>query len=456
MTRLSRSRILGGAGSFAATAALRPGPARAADSITVWWTQGYCQAEDQALKDSVAAFERQSGIKVKLQIINGPDLITKMIASMHINDMPDAVQAVTGGTFLLPRAVWNDQIVEISDVAATQEAEFLPAALNGCRDYNNVTRRGIYAVPIKAATLMEEIWLPLVQDAGFSAGDIPKTQDAFFDFFETVQDRLRAKGRRVHGLGYSMATKDADSNNLFSSFLVAYGGGNIVTPQGRLNVDDPAVRQAAASALQRLTSAYKKGLVPPGAINNWGDPGNNNAFYARQGVMTPNATISIAVAQMEKQDQYYRDIITTGVPYGNDGRPVPSILGATPLFIPKGTKNIDGAKVFIRYFIQPANLNTYLKQARGRWLPVMPSALVNDPYWLDPADPHRPVAAKYGLQLPTLAPWQTFNPAYAQVTSEQIWTQAEASITQKGMTVEQATEAAIARIKTIFQKYEIA
>ena len=35
--------------------------------------------------------------------------------------------------------------------------------------------------------------------------------------------------------------------------------------------------------------------MPPGAIN-WGDVDNNNAFYARQIVMTPNATISISVA----------------------------------------------------------------------------------------------------------------------------------------------------------------
>ena len=35
--------------------------------------------------------------------------------------------------------------------------------------------------------------------------------------------------------------------------------------------------------------------MPPGAIN-WGDVDDNNAFYARQIVMTPNATISISVA----------------------------------------------------------------------------------------------------------------------------------------------------------------
>lgn len=452
MTQVTRRVLLAGTGALAAT---RPRRARAGSTITVWWTQGYYQAEDEALKASVAIYEKQSGNKVDLQIINGPDLITKLIASLHVGDVPDVVQAVTAATFLLPQAVWNDQMIDVSDLLAGKEQDFLPAALDGCRYYNAVTRtRGYYGVPIKAATMHEVMWLPLIQEAGFGAADIPKTQDAFFDFFQTVQDRLRSKGKRIYGLGYSMATKEADSGNLFHTFLVAYGGAGIVTPQGKLNIDDPAVRRAASMALERLTTPYKKGYVPPGAIN-WGDVDNNNAFYARQIVMTPNATISIAVAQMDKKDQYYKEIITTGVPADNEGKPVPSVLGVTPAVIPKGAKNVEGAKDFLRAFITPANINTYLKEARSRWLPVMPEVVKMDPYWNDPSDPHRQAAVRHGLVLPTLAPWQTFNPAYAQVAAEQIWPQAEANITQRGMTVEQATEDAVKRIKSIFAKFVI-
>jgi len=133
---------------------------------------------------------------------------------------------------------------------------------------------------------------------------------------------------------------------------------------------------------------------------------------------------------MERKDQYYHDVIATGVPAGNDGNPVPSILGVTSAFIPKAAKNIDGAKTFLKWFIQPEHLNTYLKEARVRWLPTMPSALKDDPYWLDPGDPHGQVAAKYGPIPPVTAPWQTHTPAYAQVASEQIWPGAEANIAQ--------------------------
>jgi multiple sugar transport system substrate-binding protein len=456
MTELSRRRALVGVGALTAGAGLRSRTARAAEPVTVWWTQGYYEAENQAVVNAMKAWEQTSGAKVNLTIMNGADLISKMIAAMAVGDVPDLVHAVTGDRFLVPRAAWDDKLVDVSDVVATQKAEFHQTALDSSRFYNQALKAySYYAVPIKCSTLMNETWRPLIEDAGFHDSDMPKTQDAYYDFYQTVQDRLRAKGRRIYGLGYSMATKEADSGTLFHAFLVAYGGAGIVLPSGKLNIDDPAVRQAAVTALERLTTPYKKGYVPPGAIN-WGDVDNNNAFYAKQVVMTPNATISIAVAQMEKPDQYFKQIITQGMPNGNDGKPVPAIVGVSPCLIPKGAKNIDGAKALLRAFIEPANLNSYLKEIRGRYLPVMMSSIHNDPYWQDPADPHRAVAVQSGLIGPTMPWWMAYNPAYSAVMSEQIWSQAEANITQKGMTPEQATDAAAGRIKTIFERFQIA
>jgi multiple sugar transport system substrate-binding protein len=456
MTQLSRRHAIAGMGALTAASGLRPRRAKAAEPVTVWWTQGFYEAENKAVVDAMHAWETTSGTKVNLTIMNGPDLVSKVIAAMQVGDVPDLVHAVTGDRFLVPRAAWDDKLVDVSDVIDTQKHEFHKTALDNSRFYNLALKQySYYAVPTKCSTLMEEVWRPMLEDAGFSDSDIPKNQDAYYDFFQVVQDRLRGKGKRVYGLGYSMATKEADSGNLFHAFLVAYGGAGIVLPNGKLNIDDPAVRQAATTALDRLTAPYRKGYVPPGAIN-WGDVDNNNAFFARQIVMTPNATISIAVAQMEKPDQYYKQIITQGMPNGNDGKPVSSVLGVSPCFIPKGAKNIDGAKELLKAFIQPDNLNKYLKETRGRFMPVMMSNIRNDPYWQDPADPHRPVAVEFGLIRPTMPWWMTYNPAYSAVLSEQIWSQAEANITQKNMTPEQATDEAVVRIKTIFERFQIA
>ena len=320
MKLISRRQVLGGVGAaVAAGTGLKPRRARAAGELTVWWTQGFYKAENDAVIAWMADWEKRNNTKVNLTIMNGPDVITKLIAGMQVGDVPDVVHTVTGDRFLVPRAAWNDQLEDVSDVVESQKTEFLETALNSARLHNAKQKKSsYYAVPTKASSLLNEVWLPLLEEAGFAATDMPGTQDKFYDFFQIVQDKLRAKGKRIFGLGYSMATKEADSGNLFHQFLVAYGGVGIVTPDGKLNIDDSAVRQAATTTLERLTTPFKKGYVPPGAIN-WGDVDNNNAFFARQIVMTPNATISIAAAQMDKPDLYYKEIITRGVPMDNDG-----------------------------------------------------------------------------------------------------------------------------------------
>ena len=236
---------------------------------------------------------------------------------------------------------------------------------------------------------------------------------------------------------------------------MAYGGGGIVTPDGRLHTDDPAVRKAAVDALTALTTPYKQGFVPPGAIN-WGDPDNNNAFYAKQIVMTPNASISIPVAQMENTEQYEKQIITQGLPTGPDGKPTVSLVAVKLAFIPKGAKDADGAKDFLKYLIQPQILDAYLKQARGRWVPVMPSIVKNDAaFWRDPKDPHRPVAVHQEIDLPTMPWFMSFNPGYAEVNAAQIWGKAEANVMQGGMTPDQAVDGAFKQIDAIFAKFPV-
>src|SRR5205814_3779276 len=108
----------------------------------------------------------------------------------------------------------------------------------------------------------------------------------------------------------------------FNYFLIANGGQNIVTTDGKLHLDDPQVREAVIKALAYPTTAYKEGFVPPGAIN-WNDADDNNAFHAKQIVMDLDGTISTEVAIIKKK-QDYDDIETMGLPLSNDGKPVPS------------------------------------------------------------------------------------------------------------------------------------
>jgi multiple sugar transport system substrate-binding protein len=315
-------------------------------------------------------------------------------------------------------------------------------------------KRSFYGVPYTCAVRPNHIWRPLVEKAGYTMEDLPRTWDAFYDFFKEVQNKLRAQGmRHVYGLGFQMNTTGNDCNALFDYFLIAHGGQDIVTQDGKLHLDDPKVREAVLKTLTYPTTAYKEGFVPPGAIN-WNDADDNNAFHAKQIVMDLDGSISTEVAVIHNE-QDYRDIATIGLPLSNDGKPVPSQAPSACGLIPKAAKNIALAKEFLKYLIQPQVLDEYLKTGLGRNMPCMPSIVKDDPWWLDPNDPHRAPYVQQGLLGPTISTFWTFNPAYAQLQNEHVWPTAWADITTGGMTPQAAADRAFNRAEEIFAKYPI-
>ncbi len=458
MTEFGRRSLLGGtAGLAASTLLARPNIARAADSktLTVWWNQGFYPAEDQAFRDMVAVWEKQTGITMNLSMIEGNALDQKVISATTTGQVPDLIYSDHGSAQTMPQAAWDGRLIDLSDVVETQKDQFSDTALKSAEYYDNtIKKRSYFGVPLKAQALNMPIWRTLVEEAGYQMSDIPKTWDKFFEFFEPVQDKLRKKGmRHVYGLGLTLSTTGADPYNLFNQTLVAFGGAGIVTPDGKLHADDAKVQKALANSLVMLTTPYKKGYVPPSAIN-WGDPDNNNAFHAKEVVMTPNDTISISSAVIDNKQWYYHDIVTQPMPLDNDGNKVSVLLSVPQAFVLKGAGNIDGAKSFLKYLIEPANLDNYLKQAKARWLPVMPSIVKSDSYWLDPSDPTRVAAITQGVLGPTAVWPSVYNPGFAQVDAEHLWGVAESDVIN-GMKPEDAVAKGLKRVQAIFAKYPI-
>src|SRR5438270_733382 len=385
-----RSVIRGSLGLVAAGAIARPYIANAqAKTAELWWAQGFVQEEDVAIKKVVADYGKASGNKIELSIIPFAPLRQKIVAALQSGVLPDAY--VNQPTELVALHAWDDKLVDVSDVIATQREEFSETALINMSCYNSVTKkRSFYGVPYDQGTLPNHVWRPLVEKAGFKMADIPKTWDAYYDFFKEVQKKLREQRvRNVYGLGLNVTTNGNDPNNVFNYFLTAYGGQGIVTKDGKLHPDDPQVKEAVIKALTYPTTAYKEGFVPPGALN-WNDADDNNAFHAKQIVMDLDGTISTEVAvlsQGKKED--YDDIVTMGLALSNDGKPVPSMAGTLSGLIPKGAKNVAVAKDFLKLSIQPPVVNEWLKTGLGRQLPPMFLVVKYDRSWRPhPSLPH--------------------------------------------------------------------
>src|SRR5229473_5804641 len=286
MTRLTRRSLLHSSlGLVAAGSLARPYIANAAATTAeVWWQQGFVPEEDVGQKKIIADYEKASGNTIDLSIVPFAPLRQKIVAAMTSGIVPDLFPATPGEIIALH--AWDDRLVDVSDVVERQKSEYTETALLSNYCYNQVEKkRSFYGVPTTQGCLPNHIWRPLIEKAGYTLEDIPKTWDAFYDFFKEVQKKLRAQGeRKVYALGFQLNTTGNDSNALFNYFLIANGGQDIVTTDGKLHIDDPNVRDAVVKALTYPTTAYKDGFVPSGAIN-WNDSDDNNAFHAKQIVM---------------------------------------------------------------------------------------------------------------------------------------------------------------------------
>ncbi len=448
-----RSVLRGSLGLVAAGSLARPHIANAAATTAeVWWTQGFVQEEDVAFRKLIADYEKASGNKIEENIFPFAPLRQKMVAAMATGVVPDIMEYADFS--FLPLNAWNDKLIDVSDIVEPMKSLYIETALPATYNYNNVLKkRAYYAVSMKCSAVPFNIWRSLIEKAGYKVGDIPNTWDAFLDFFMSVQDKLRAQGmRNIYAYGYQLTANGVDPGGLFQGFLMAYGGRGLVTPDGKLHTEDPHIREAAIKAIAKLTTAYKKGYVPPGCVN-WNDADDNNAFHSKLVVMDFDG-FSTEVALYNKKAEY-DDILTRGFPLGDDGKELPSPMAVFGALIPKGAKNVTVARDFLKYAVQPNVLNEYLKGGLGRWVIPMPEIAKADPFWFH-EDPHRTAFAEETLTHPTVPLFQAFNPAMAQIDSEHVFSVAMLDVMTNGMTPEQAVDKAFKRAEAIFAKYPIA
>jgi multiple sugar transport system substrate-binding protein len=457
MSQLSRRSVLRGSACMVAGAGLaRPYIADAAGkTATVWVVQGFVPEEDAAFRKTVADYEKASGNKIEYSIMPFQALNQKAISALTSGAVPDLIFHDAPAT-ILPQNAWDDKLLDVSDIVDAYKAQLSETAILSSSFYNSIAKkRSFYMAPVKQACAPIHIWGDLVTKAGFKLSDAPKTWDAFWDFFKPVQTALRAKGmRKMYAMGLQITTVGPnDGNGLFSHFMIANGGQNIVTRDGKLHTDDPQVREAAIKSVTYMTNAYKEGFVPPEALS-WNDADDNNAYHEKLFVMDFDGTLSTELAMIHDKKAYYEEMAVMALPNKNDGSPMTAQIGAGGGFIPKAAKNVDVSKEFMKFFMQPQVMNENLKGGLGRWVPVIPSIVREDPWWTDTkSDPHRLAYVTEAVFKPTVPAYNGFNPAWGQVSAEQLWGLAHADVIKNGMTPSAAVDKAFRRAEAIFAKF---
>jgi multiple sugar transport system substrate-binding protein len=456
MEKLSRRSLLrASAGLVAAGTLVRPYIANAqAKTATMWIAQGFIPQEDAAFRKLVADYEKESGNTINYQIVPFAPLRQKEISAITTGVVPDIME--TADFSFGPLQSWAGRLLDLSDIVEAHKSDYSDIALANNYFYDNVSKkRAYYAAPWKVAAVPFHIWKSLIVEAGANPADIPKTWTKFIDFFKPMQAKLRAKGmRRLYSYGWqAVSTNGVDPINNFYAFMIAYGGQDLITSNGQLHAGDPKVREAIIRAIERFSSDFNGGYVPPSALD-WNDADDNNAFHAKTIIMDFDGTISTELALYDNKAEY-DNIITHGIPLSDEGKPLPAQVGAFGNVIPKGANNVELAKEFVKYTLEPKVLNEYLKGGLGRWAPPYPGLVKSDPFWLRSGDPHRTVYITESLVGPTIPLYAAYSPASAELDAEHLFQVGIDNVINHGVKPEDAADTALKEAEQIFAKYPI-
>ena len=424
--------------------------------LVVWWDEPYYAEEGDALKEIIAAFEQKSGKQVDLVFYPQDELPEKILATFEIGTPPDFAFGLSLAGYI-GRLAYDDRLVDLSDAVGHFSDLFDPDVLRWAVWLNASTgQKALYGLPIGRTTYYVHVWKNLLEQSGFSLEDIPNEWEAFWLFWcDRVQPAARrATGRDdIWGIGLSMAG-GVEAQVGFIQFLHANAAA-YVTPDGRLVVDDPAIRQKLIKVIDSYTAVYRKGCTPPDAVNWLAGDRNNKAFLAQTVVMTVNETLSIANAlKRERPDDYYENAATIEWPLGPTGErfPIQGAVNSAMVFKHGGHATI--AKEFVHFLMAEGWLAHYVDFSGERMLPPMPK-LLEAPFWLDPNDPHRMASVMQASSRPVAHDFAQASGDWRHdvaVWQEFTWAKAIHRVVADGITPEQAVDEAIARIKQILSE----
>ncbi|MCE3247356.1 MAG: ugpB [Microvirga sp.] len=435
---------------FAAALSLAPLGVRAAD-LVVWWQEGYYDQEDEAVREIVAAFEQGSGKRVELAQPTERELPNKIVAALKTGQPPDFAFGVLLQDYIGRWAV-DGRLADLSTVVGAFSNLFDPDALAWVTWRSPRTGQGaLYGLPIGRELNHVHVWKSLLQEAGFTLADIPREWVAFWSFWcDQVQPAVRrATGREdIWGVALPMSVPAGDTDLQFFQFVAAYDA-NYVSGDGRLLIDDPQIRQRLVKAIDGYTAIYRKGCTPPNSVTWDSGLGNNEAFWSQQAVMVPNVSLSIPNAlKRERPEDYYKNTATIEWPLGPSGEPFP-IVGTVVSAVVFKTGNSTAAEEFVRFLVAEG----WLAHPGERFLPPM-TALSEQPFWLDPSDPHRMASAMQAEARPLAQNHAAASGKWRHqlVNQEFVWATAIHRVVTEGITPEQAVDEAILRIRQILSE----
>ncbi|HXR55545.1 MAG TPA: ABC transporter substrate-binding protein [Casimicrobiaceae bacterium] len=361
MSEFKRRKFLKTSAGLAAGAAVGPmifvksayaqqfTPEKGAKLRVLRWSQFVPADWDTYLKN-VKKFEDKYGIEVRVDKEGWEDVRPKAAVAANTGAGPDIILSTNDDANLYP-----EKLVDVTDVC-TSLGNRLGGFYPVCDPYLRPDGKKWIGVPLGVAGVCMVYRQSQVKAAGFDA--FPKDTDGFLKLCKA----LKEKGTPP-GFALGNATGDA---NTWCQWIVWAHGGKLVDQHNKVVIDSPETLKALE---------YVKELYPafvPGTLS-WLDSNNNKAYLDSQLSLTNNG-ISIYFAAKNSPEAKLKEIAAdtyhANMPIGPIGKPTEFQLFFNQMIF-KYTKYPKAAKEFLRFMMEPEQMDPWVEASIGYVTPAL-------------------------------------------------------------------------------------
>ncbi|WP_406205020.1 ABC transporter substrate-binding protein [Streptomyces decoyicus] len=303
-------------------------------TLTYWASnQGpNVEADKKILGPELKKFERQTGIKVKLEVIPWPDLLNRILTATTSGQGPDVLNI--GNTWsaslqatgaLLP---WDEENLD----AIGGRGRFLAPAL----DATGVAGKAPAAIPLYSLAYALYYNKQMFKDAGISKPPATWT--------ELVADGKRIAKDGKWGLG---AEGGQLTNNIHQAFALGkQHGADFFDRSGRPTFTSDG---AVAAVKQYIDFMAKDKIIAPGNAEYGQNQSLRDFATGRTAMVLWQAAATTFAADGMKPDEW--GVAPVPVPAGTPGtgRQTNSMLAGINIAVFKNTHNLNGARKFVKF-----------------------------------------------------------------------------------------------------------
>ncbi|MGC5232235.1 ABC transporter substrate-binding protein [Streptomyces albogriseolus] len=357
------------------------------------------EADKKVLQPELDKFEKQTGIKVKLEVVPWSDLLNRILTATTSGQGPDVLNIgntwsaslqATGG--LLP---WDDQQFE----KIGGKDRFVDSALGS----TGAEGQPPAAVPLYSMAYALYYNKQMFADAGIDA------PPATWDEFVAAGKKLSKDGK----WGTAMEGSNPSENVHHAYVFTKQHGADFFTPDGKPDFTNDG---AVAAVKQYVDLMAKDKIIAPGNAEYAQNQSVSDFAKGRTGMLLWQSASANLTSQGMSEDAY--GIAPVPVQSGTPGAgtQVNSMVAGINLAVFKNTDNLDGATAFVKFMTSDTE-QKILNTAYSSIPPV--KAAQADPAFNTPANAVlKDTLAKSAVALPQVPDESQFETAVGTAVKE--------------------------------------